>query len=189
MDEGRIQSDLQLAIDEFSELKRLVDAYSEKHEDLIQKVNTEWLLKTSIANTLNSVYTGIERIFELILKETDNYRPSGASYHKELLARASSPVDNVRCELISIELKDLCMHLLGFRHLARNLYVRSVNLNLALENVNRAALALPMLKKDLERFFEVFREQNGHNPVCKHCNSVPCVCPAKQTHISRPKLS
>jgi hypothetical protein len=188
MDEVRIQSDLQLAIDEFGELKRLVDAYSEKHEDLIQKVNTEWLLKTSIANSLNSVYTGIERIFEIILKETDNYRPSGASYHKELLARASSPVENVRCELISIELKDLCMHLLGFRHLARKLYIRSVNLKLALENVNRAELALPMLKKDLEHFFNVFRGQNDHNPVCEHCHAEPCECAKENSKSDHPEF-
>jgi hypothetical protein len=189
MDKSRIQSELQNAIDEFALLKHLVDAYKEKHEDLIKGVDTEWLLKISIANTLDSVYSGIERIFELILKETDSYHPTGSSYHKELLNRASAPIKNVRCELISPALKDLCVHLLGFRHLVRKQYLTSVKLLPALENVERTAKALPMLELDLEYFFEDFLLQNVDNPVCKNCNSVPCVCPPSQNQISRPRFS
>lgn len=189
MDESYLKSDLQQAEDEFVNLKLLVDVYKEKQDDLIAGVNPEWILKGNIANTLNSVYTGIERIFEAVLKVTDSYHPTGSAYHKDLLIRASMPIENIRCELISQELKELCIHLLGFRHLVRKRYSTSVDLNLALANVERTSLALPMLRKDLDNFFKDFRERNKNDPVCRNCNSVPCECPAKQTHISRPKFS
>lgn len=176
MNESYLKSDLQQAEDEFVNLKILVDMYNDKKNDLIPGVNPEWVLKGNIANTLNSVYTGIERIFESILKETDFYHPTGSAYHKELLIRASTPVQNGRCELISQELKDLCIHLLGFRHLVRKRYSTSVNLDLALANVERASLVLPMLRKDLEHFFQVWRETTGIGLICKQCNVVPCIC-------------
>lgn len=51
-----------------------------------------------VALNLHSFYTGLERIFELVLAELDQARPTGANWHQELLRQAATPIPQLHIE-------------------------------------------------------------------------------------------
>jgi hypothetical protein len=152
MDSSHISDNIQRAIDELAKLKTEVTLYRIDPTSLSPVADPERLLKSSISMSLQTVYSNIENVFELLLKASDNYRGSGDSFHKEILERASSPIEGVRPAIISQDLKSLLVHLLGFRHFVRKQYAFEVKLNLALENFDRAEQALPMLKIEIQSY-------------------------------------
>ena len=84
------------------ELDRLVDTCLNRYgkRDEFARSRTEDILADSLATCLHSFYTGMERIFEIIVRDIDGAKSSGPGWHREVLAavsvektRASSPCD------------------------------------------------------------------------------------------------
>jgi hypothetical protein len=93
--------------------QQLADRIQLEVEELNQLVTTiqrHWLsarnsadydaFLNSVAFSLQSFYTGLERIFELVVNEFDKTTLSDKEWHKTLLILISHPVQDVRPELL-----------------------------------------------------------------------------------------
>lgn len=76
---------------------------------------------------MHSVYTGIERIFELIAVVVDESKPQGENWHQELVRQMATGISSVRPPVITPETRDSLDAYRGFRLIVRNIY--SFNLN------------------------------------------------------------
>jgi ribosomal protein L31 len=79
-------------------------------------------LTSAIAFNLHSFYTGVERIFEAIAKQIDQYQPSGSNWHKQLLNQMLIEVPNIRSAVISENTYKTLDELRQFRHVVRKIY-------------------------------------------------------------------
>ena len=78
-------------------------------------------IEIAMATDLAEVYEGIENIFERIAREVDAHVPSGAEWHKRLLAQMTERRAG-RPPVISLETTALLRELLEFRHKVRKIY-------------------------------------------------------------------
>jgi hypothetical protein len=79
-------------------------------------------LINSIALNLHGVYTGIERIFEVIAKKIDQRFPTGDKWHRDLLEQMSVDIPKVRKAVITEETRLILDELRRFSHLVRSAY-------------------------------------------------------------------
>ena len=76
----------------------------------------------SIALNLQGIYTGIERIFQVIAKEIDLRVPTGDKWHRDLLEQMTVDIPNVRNAVITEETRLILDELRRFRHVVRSAY-------------------------------------------------------------------
>ncbi len=76
----------------------------------------------SVALNLHSYYSGLERIFELIVRTVDQATPSGETWHRELLTQVSHDIPGLRPAVINSESARRLDEYRRFRHLVRNVY-------------------------------------------------------------------
>lgn len=74
------------------------------------------------AINLHGLYSGVERVFELIADRVDGSVPSGSNWHRELLIQMASEVPGIRQPVISSDLFAHLDRLRGFRHVVLNVY-------------------------------------------------------------------
>jgi hypothetical protein len=69
---------------ELQAITQIIAQTQKFYQQLIQDNDSlyEEALISAIAFNLHSFYTGIERIFEAIAKQIDQYQPSGSNWHK-----------------------------------------------------------------------------------------------------------
>jgi hypothetical protein len=79
-------------------------------------------LVNSIALNLQGIYTGIERIFEVIATEVDHRLPTGDKWHRDLLEQMTVDIPNVRKAVIMEETRFVLDELRRFRHVVRSAY-------------------------------------------------------------------
>lgn len=80
------------------------------------------LFLDSVALSLHGLYSGLERIFELIASKIDTSLPDGGSWRRELLRQMAIGIPGVRPAVISDELAERLDRYRGFRHVVRNVY-------------------------------------------------------------------
>lgn len=105
-------------------IKREVEALKPKLERLItdkDPVNYD-SHKRAIGSCLSSIYTGIERIFERIIKTIDGFIPETKQYHQAILDRAATAIPGKRQPIISEQTYELLQEMKGFRHLYTHIY-------------------------------------------------------------------
>jgi hypothetical protein len=111
------------------ELDRLVETcvkrYSRRTEFI--KASAEDVLADSLATCLHSFYTGIERIFETIVRNVDGARSQGPEWHRELLNAVSVEQPGLRPAVLSEESFAALEELRAFRHLFRHLYTHHLD--------------------------------------------------------------
>ncbi len=78
-------------------------------------------IEGNIATSLAEGYEGMEKIFKRIAREVDTHVPSGAEWHKRLLAQMAAR-RVARPPVLSQETTALLRELLEFRHKVRNIY-------------------------------------------------------------------
>jgi len=106
----------------------------------------------SAALNLQSVYTGIERIFQLIAERIEQSVPAGEHWHTALLTQMSLELPDLRPAVIRATARDDLDDYRSFRHRIRHVYTYHI------DPAKVAALAdhLPdvwaAVKQDLERF-------------------------------------
>ena len=97
----------------FSEYKLFFENMNYESPDIVQI--------TVIANILHSFYNGVEKIFERILKDIDNYIPTGNKTHQEILNHIYKENEN-RPNIINNDTYISLNEYLGFRHFFRHSY-------------------------------------------------------------------
>ena len=75
-----------------------------------------------VALNLHGLYSGLERIFELVAEVIDGEKPAGENWHLSLLQQMSNDIPGVRPAVISEKSFDLLNEYRGFRHVVRNVY-------------------------------------------------------------------
>lgn len=105
----------------------------------------------AIALTLHSIYTGYEKILEIIIKGIDGDVPTAVDYHTALLKRASYSIPNVRPEIISEETFSLLNVLRGYRHRLRRIYTYLISPEKILRLTDTAIKSFELFNRDWER--------------------------------------
>jgi hypothetical protein len=119
-----------------SHYQELVDRIRGEISDLdylVQKVLKVWensqkspdeleIYMDSVALNLHGIYSGIERIFELIVRRVDQNMPAGDLWHRQLLKQVSQDKRDIRPSVIGPESFVFMDELRRFRHLVRNVY-------------------------------------------------------------------
>ena len=91
----------------------------------VTAVEDREFIEIAMATSLAEVYEGIENIFERIAREVDMDLPSGAEWHKKLLAQMTERRAG-RPPVLSQETAVLLGELLEFRHKVRNIYAEEL---------------------------------------------------------------
>lgn len=95
----------------------------------------------SAALNLHGFYSGLERLFELIVRHVDRELPTGETWHRDLLQQVACDAKDVRPAVISQESATVLDEYRRFRHLVRNVYT----LNLKPEKMENLISSLPGL--------------------------------------------
>lgn len=103
-----------------NEIDRLFEEYDLFFQDMNYE-NPDILQVTVMSSILHSFYNGIEKIFEMISKDIDNFVATGNKSHQELLDNVYVSNDK-RKAIINEEVYVLLNDYLGFRHVFRHSY-------------------------------------------------------------------
>ncbi len=106
----------------------------------------------SVALNLHSLYSGLERIFELIAVELDGGTLGGDAWHAELLRQMSLDVPAVRPAALRPETAIALDELRRFRHRVRNIYAA----NLDPARIRPIVTGLPSLWEGLQQDLGAF---------------------------------
>lgn len=142
---------------ELEELER-TQAAARRHWQTAQKslVDQDAYLN-SVALSLHSFYSGLERIFKLTAQELDGGVVGGDAWHTELLRQMALDIPDVRPPVIQAATADQLDEYRKFRHRIRNIYTT----NLDPERMAPLVLHLPKLwsriRSDLEQFTRFLR--------------------------------
>lgn len=115
----------------------------------------------SVALNLHSFYAGLERIFELIAQEVDNFKPASGNWHRELLSQMASEIPKVRPPVVSTETRDILDEYRGFRHLVRNIYAVNLSPTRMAHLVEQIGTALERAKSDLLKFADLLASEGA----------------------------
>ena len=108
--------------------------------------------KRAIGSCLSSIYTGIERIFERIIKTIDGFMPETKRYHQALLDRAATAIPGKREPIISEQTYELLKEMKGFRHLYTHIYHYNLMPQRLRELGEKGPLVFDTFLKDIEVF-------------------------------------
>lgn len=138
---------------------RALDAWSR-----VRGMPGEQAYVDSVALNLHGVYSGVERLFELIARHVDDRLPSGATWHQELLKQMARDLPGIRPAVIDRDSAEALDELRRFRHLVRNVYT----VNLTPEKMEGLLSGLPALWSRLRAellAFADFLEYSGRADV------------------------
>ncbi len=108
-------------------------------------------IERALAADLAEVYSGIEKIFERIAREVDNHTPSGAEWHKDLLAQMAERRPE-RPPIISLVTQRRLRRLLKFRHKVNNIYGDELIYERSAKHAKRVRKLFDNVSKELETF-------------------------------------
>ncbi len=100
-------------------------------EEVVRRVEEGWkrtersgdgYYLDGVALNLHGLYSGLERIFEVIALNVDGRKPEGGNWHQELLRQMSTEILEMRPAVISESCYEALNEYRGFRHVVRNIY-------------------------------------------------------------------
>jgi hypothetical protein len=100
-------------------------------EEVVRRVEEGWkraegsgddYYLDGVALNLHGLYSGLERIFEVIALNVDGRKPEGENWHQELLRQMSTEILEMRPAVISESCYEALNEYRGFRHVVRNIY-------------------------------------------------------------------
>ena len=112
----------------------------------------------SVALNLHGIYSGIEKLFELIAVHLDDSPPTGKTWHRDLLRKMTQEVPGVRPAVVACDRLPRLDELRRFRHLVRNVYT----FNLVPEKVAPIVAGLSELWVPLKDELLAFAEYTAH---------------------------
>jgi len=108
--------------------------------------------KRAIGSCLASIYTGIERIFERIIKTIDGILPETRHYHQAVLERAATAITGKRQQIIGEQTYELLKEMKGFRHLYTHIYHYDLMPQRLKELGEKGPIVFDAFLKDIEAF-------------------------------------
>jgi hypothetical protein len=108
----------------------------------------------AVAFELHSFYAGLERLFEVIGSEVDQSRPSGAAWHRDLLAQMMLSIAGVRPAVLETETQAALSEYLEFRHVVRHMYTFNLRVERVVELGRGLRPTFDLARRDLLRFAE-----------------------------------
>nr|WP_048327404.1 hypothetical protein [Crocosphaera watsonii]CCQ70372.1 hypothetical protein CWATWH0402_4101 [Crocosphaera watsonii WH 0402] len=114
----------------------------------------------SIALNLHGIYTGIERIFEVIATEIDLSLPTGNKWHRDLLDQMAVSIPDVRKEVITEETRTALDELRRFRHVIRSAYSFQLDKQKVLNVANEFLNCYSYLTQELQLFCDYLNDEN-----------------------------
>ena len=139
-------------LQETGELEQVV-ARCQSIWDQFQATNDERYID-GVAFNLQAFYTGIERVFERIIREFEEDLPSSAYWHQVLLNLAATEGRNQRPAIISQTTRNELDRYRGFRHVARNVYGFDLDGGQIALLMQHLRSTFESVKKDFSRFAE-----------------------------------
>lgn len=121
------------------DLERLVQRVAKAWPKVGKSTDEQDVYLDSVSLNLHGFYSGLERLFELVASRVDRIRPSGETWHRELLQQVANDCPGVRPAVIDKDIAFALDEFRRFRHLVRNVYT----LNLLPERVESLVLVLP----------------------------------------------
>ncbi len=117
-----LQSDLRTELSNLQKVVREVEEVRSKFDNEPDHIQIR-----ALGSLVHDYYTGLENLFEIIVKRVDKDVPEGSGWHTVLLKRMSSEFDDVRPAVIDRELANELKEYLEFRHLFRHIYGFDLN--------------------------------------------------------------
>ena len=111
-----------------------------------------------VALNLQSFYTGLERILELVVSEVDEHRPAGPNWHQELLRLAATDIPGLRPAILSDTTRNVLDRYRGFRHVVRNIYAFDLDREEIAPLLRDLRSVFAAAKVDLTRFAEALKQ-------------------------------
>ncbi len=106
----------------------------------------------SVALNLQSIYTGIERIFRVVAERVERSVPAGERWHTDLLTQMSLELPDLRPAVIRTTTRDDLDDYRSFRHRIRHVYTYHVDPAKVAALVDRLPDVWAAVKQDIERF-------------------------------------
>lgn len=106
----------------------------------------------SAALDLQSVYTGIERVFQLVAERIEKSMPVGERWHTDLLAQMSLELPGLRPAVIRTTVRDDLDDYRSFRHRIRHVYTYHIDPAKVAALVDHLPDVWAVVKEDLEHF-------------------------------------
>lgn len=119
-----VENELKFIYGEINILKRKLNRL--KNEKDAENIDSH--IK-AIALTLHSIYTGYEKILEILIKGIDGDMPTAIDYHTALLKRATYEIPEIRNRIISDETFNMLNMLRAYRHKLRRIYTYLLSSN------------------------------------------------------------
>lgn len=113
------------------------------------------LFVDSAALNLHDLYSALERIFESIASTVDRSTPTGHEWHRELLKQMAVDVRDVRPAVISSDTVARLDDFLRFRHVVRNVYAFTRDLDRVGLLARRARPTFQAARADLVAFVDL----------------------------------
>lgn len=148
---GGLRADIQL---ELNNLERLMDEIG----DLPLDAPANILIVRGVGSALHDLYSGTEKIFQLIALNLDGDLPRGEDWHTQLLRRMSTPVPDVRPPVITSDLEVNLSEYLRFRHVFRNIYGFELKWHRLRELVDHVPGVYSQLREQVEAFLRFLAE-------------------------------
>ena len=124
--------------DELVELDRVTARVAEGWERALRNADDYYL--DGVALNLHGFYSGLERIFELIVTTIDGAMPKGENWHQMLLRQMTTEIPGLRPAVISKSTHNHLNDYRGFRHVVRNVYAY----NFETEKLQKLVIDLPV---------------------------------------------
>lgn len=136
------------------ELDQLVETFLQRYtrrSEFLRSGSVD-ILADSLAACLHRYYTGLERIFEVIVREIDGTRGQSAEWHRELLQAVSVDRAGLRPAVISEKSYRELEGYRAFRHLFRHLYTHHIDHARIFRMMDGLEHNWKTVREDLKRF-------------------------------------
>ena len=138
-------------------------------EEVVRRVEEGWkraersgddYYLDGVALNLHGLYSGLERMFEVIALNVDGSKPEGENWHQELLRQMSTEILEMRPAVISESSYEVLNEYRGFRHVVRNIYTYTFNRVKMRKLVEEAPGLFNQVRAELLAFAD-FLEETG----------------------------
>jgi hypothetical protein len=141
----RVRSEMQESEATLAAIQRHWRRYTEASVDQDAYLN-------SVTFNLHSLYTGLERIFDLIAADLDGGALGGERWHAELLRQMTLNLPGARPPVISRSTAEQLDDYRRFRHVIRNIYATNLDPNRLRALVETLPGLWAQIRQDLKAF-------------------------------------